>query len=110
MILDMLPARVLAPQSEICVNRPPHRAKDTQIRAYIMEAGRNMFIAHGRNGVGIRAFADVTRLAQATIRGHVSDMHHLFGLVLLGHLTAIIAAVGAIPSGRPDDMSRRRAE
>ena len=105
-----IPTRILIPQARACPSRPVPTPREIQRRAYIMEAATSIFATHGRAFVTMRAFADATGLAQSTIRRHVGDMHHLFGLILAAHLDALLAAITKIPAGAAGQQARRRAE
>ena len=105
-----IPARLLRHQVEDCRSRPPDTARDRARYAYLLEAGQSIFIAHGRNGVAIRELSDATGLAQYTIRRLVSDVDHLFQLILTRHLDAVLNAICRVPIAAPDQGARRRAE
>jgi AcrR family transcriptional regulator len=97
-------------QIQACPTRPRPTERDRQRRAYILDAATRIFTAHGRLRVTMRAFATATGLSQTTIRRHIYDLDHLFALTLAKHLDTILAAIGAVPTSRPDLQARRRAE
>jgi AcrR family transcriptional regulator len=103
-----IPCRLIRPQTEICKLRPALTERDQKRRDYILEAARNVFIQHGTAGITLTEFAYALGMAPVTIRRHVSDMHHLFALILNRYLHDIITAVGVVQEG-PDLFARRRA-
>jgi AcrR family transcriptional regulator len=104
------PARILRPYAENCRTHPPITQRNRDRRAYILEAARAMFIDHGRASITLQQFAYATGLSQSTIRHHIADMDHLFGLILARHLDAVLAAVSQIGHDDPDPLPKRRAE
>ena len=108
--MQTIPARLMRAQAEACKNRPEPTTRERQRRAYILEAGRAIFIAHGRHRVTIKDVAVATGLTQISIRNQIADLDHLFAQILAKYLDEILAAVGAIPRNQPDLFARRRAE
>jgi AcrR family transcriptional regulator len=108
--MEPIPARILRPLALSCPSAPKPTPREVRTRAYIVEAARNMFTKYGTARVTLRAFAESAGLSQSTIRRHVCDMHHLFGLVLIGHLDEILAGISLIPAHHADRQARCRAE
>ena len=106
--MNPTPARQLKRFAEACRSRPPTTQRDRDRYVYILEAAQDMLIDTGRNRFTLPEFALCVGLSQLTIRRQISDLHHLFALVLSKHLDAILAAVGAIPFDSPDLFARRR--
>ena len=106
--MNPTPARQLKRFAESCRSRPPTTQRDRDRYVYILEAAQDMLIDTGRNRFTLPEFALCVGLSQLTIRRQISDLHHLFALVLSKHLDAILAAVGAIPFDSPDLFARRR--
>ena len=107
--MQTIPARLMRAQTEACKNRPAPTERDRQRRAYILEAGRAIFIAHGRLRVTIKDVAIATGLTQIAIRNQIADLDHLFAQILAKYLDEILTAVGAVPRDQPDTYARRRA-
>jgi hypothetical protein len=104
------PARILRRIAERCRTRPEPTQRERDRLAYIMEAAQEMFIELGRAAVTVDQFAYSTGMAPVTIRRAVCDMDHVFGLILMKHLDAILIAISAVRYDTPDALARRRAE
>jgi AcrR family transcriptional regulator len=97
-------------QTEACPSRPAPTERERQRRAYILEAARAIFIAHGRTRVTLKDVAIATGLTQISIRNQIADLDHLFALTLHKYLDEILIAISAVPRHHADLLARRRAE
>ncbi len=108
--MQTIPARLMRAQVEACATRPAPTSRDRARRAYILDAGRAIFIAHGRLRVTLRDIAVATGLTQISIRNQIADLDHLFALTLAKHMDEILAAIALVPRHHADVFARRRAE
>jgi AcrR family transcriptional regulator len=108
--MEPIPARLMRAQVAACKNRPAPTPRESARRAYIIEAARNIFIAHGRLRVTLKDVAIATGLTQISIRNQIADLDHLFAITLTKHLDDILTAIAAVPSHHQDLFARRRAE
>jgi AcrR family transcriptional regulator len=97
-------------QVEACATRPAPTPRERARRAYILEAGRAIFTAHGRAGVTLRDLAVATGLSQISIRNQIADLDNLFAMTLAKYLDEILAAIAVVPRHHADIFARRRAE
>ena len=105
-----LPARILRPEAERCLTRPPPSPKDRENLAYLLESATNMLEKHGRAALELKDFAGSTGIGLRTIRRLVCDIHHLFGLVLTKYLDDLIATIAQRTAAYPDHHVRARDE
>ena len=108
--MQTIPARLMRAQAEACATRPAPTPRARARRAYILEAGRAIFTAHGRTRVTLRDIAVATGLTQISIRNQIADLDHLFALTLAKYLDEILAAIALVPRHHTDLFARRRAE
>ena len=108
--MQTIPARLMRAQVEACATRPAPTSRERARRAYILDAGRAIFTAHGRLRVTLRDIAVATGLTQISIRNQIADLDHLFALTLAKHMDEILAAIALVPRHHADVFARRRAE
>jgi len=104
------PLRILR-ASIFHITRPDLRRTPRQRQRHeeIIGAGRVMMAEFGRHALQFKDLAEALLISSTTLRRHFADLDELLGVILLRHLTALTAVLGAIEGDGPGLQAARRA-
>jgi AcrR family transcriptional regulator len=89
---------------------PPHRsAREQERHDRILRLTRHLMVRHGRHAICMQSLAVALGVGGATLRRHLIDLDMFLSDLLLAHLRALAAAVGAVPPDAPECARQRRA-
>ncbi len=80
-------------------SRPPGRPKDEEKRTAIVDAARQLFIAHTYDSVTMEQVARAAGVAKMTIYGHFHDKESVFEAMVESISASMTAALPALPAG-----------